>query len=313
MNNDVIDVETTVVDETVIDVQSMIVLEQSPVITYNLKMIIDNTRERVKKLDLENIKINEESLKSVKGIRADLKKELDVYEEKRKLIKDQVLEKYNKFNNEYKELAEVFKKADDFLKKNITKIEDGQKQIRIDNAIDIFNKLKEEKGFDFVNYEQVKLNITKSSPSDKKIKETIESFFDKVTNDLIMIDTLPNKERVLVMYQNNLDISKSVADVNIAIVKEEDIKRIEEEKRLKTEQDRLVKEEVDRIKKMSDSEKRQDFDTEYVAPIPDKRTLMDFAQTEELVCMSFKVTGTLEQLKALKLYMIENKIKSEGI
>ena len=63
---------------------NLITLQQEPVIIYEkIKSVGEEVQKRISELNLENQLVTEDTIKAVKGIRADLNKEFAAFEEKR--------------------------------------------------------------------------------------------------------------------------------------------------------------------------------------------------------------------------------------
>ena len=159
---------------------------------------------------------------------------------------------------------------------------------------DYFKELQESTRIDFVTFENANLNITLTA-TEKALKEQLRVFFDKIKADLEIIDTMENKIEILAEYKTNLDLKKS-----ILIVSERKEREAEELKR----QQGLAKQREEE-KQVATAENLQS-DDEIVAPREIKQE-----QEEKIYTMTFKVSGTMEQLKELKKYLKERKLINE--
>ena len=83
-------------------IKDLIEVKQLPVIEEQLRSVSTVIEERVK--NATNLVCTEESVKTIKEIRAELNKDYKEFETKRKLVKEQVLKPYNDFENVYKML-----------------------------------------------------------------------------------------------------------------------------------------------------------------------------------------------------------------
>ena len=86
-----------------------------------------------------------------------------------------------------------------------------------------------------MRFEDLGLHIIKSK-SDKSIKEEIDTFIMQVAANLMTIDTLPNKERILAKYHMTKDLNLSISQVNLEIQREEAIKSQQEARKVQQEQ-----------------------------------------------------------------------------
>ena len=168
---------------------------------------------------------SEENLAKIKKTRTKIRKEKTADEDKRKHVE----KIYNKQLNEWKEMYNKYvfnprNKVDLDLKTAQDNIENDLRKEKTAIFEKIFdNKVKELK-IDFVKFEDVGLNI-QISTAEKQLKDQINDFFDKVQRDLKVIETYNNKERVLVKYMQDLDLSNAVVTVDREIKQEQALKR----------------------------------------------------------------------------------------
>lgn len=249
-------------------------IEQAPIIEYSkLENIGELVKARIDEIGIDLIDATEENLSLLKTTRSSLNNQFKEFEERRKMIKDQIMKPYNDFDKKYKEyVSDNFKIAEDKLKEKVTTVESGLLQSKIDDLVIYFET---QNNFSFVKFDQLGLKITRSA-SDKSIKETIDEKLNQITSDIETINTLQHKERVLAQYQMSLDLNQSISSVNIAIEREKQI-------------------------------------AESVKPVEQpKEVKEDIAQNDnKLYKMSFTVNGTIDQLKQLKQFMEEKGIKYE--
>lgn len=250
-------------------IKDLIEVKQIPIIEEQLKSVSAVIDERVK--NATSLVCTEETVKTIKEVRAELNKELKEFETKRKEVKEQVLKPYNDFENIYKEyISDKFRNADLILKGRIEVVENELKAKKEKEVIDYFEEYKLANDIDFITYEQAKINVTLSA-SMKSLKEQAKEFIDKVLDDLKLIDTQEHKTEILVEYKQTLNISNAITTVT------KRFKAIEEEKNKqeKVEETEIVKE-------------------------PKKEVL---TKPEEILTLNFTVKATLTKLKELKQFL----------
>lgn len=270
---------------------NLITLQQEPVIIYEkIKSVGVEVQKRISDLNLENQLVTEDTIKAVKGIRTDLNKEFAAFEEQRKFIKNAVTKPYQEFEEKYKEfIATHYNNADNTLKNKILVFENQLKEDKAERLKSYFTELSQSLQIDFLTFEQVKLNITLSA-SEKSLKETITAFVEGVNKDLDLLKSILEsdefKAEVLHDYKKSLDMANALRKTQERKkAKEEELKRIEEQK-------------IDVAKNATTAE-------------PQKEVLQapKVEETPKLVETQFRVRGTIEQLKALKQFIIENNIE----
>lgn len=274
----------------------LIKLTTSPVIEYTgidgMGKLIEN---RIKSLNLENQVATEETVKALKVMRAELNKEFKTYEDQRKSIKEAVYKPYADFEAKYSQfIATKYQAADNTLKEKIYSVEDKLKQDKSDRMQEYFMEYAKSAGIDFVAFKQANVNVTLSA-SDKSLKEQISAFIDDIRKDVEAINVIPEEEdfknEVLIDYKNSLDVVSAIQGV---IERRKAIEKIKQQKEERAKQIIEVNVEPEIAK-----------DTPLQAPTVE--------ETPRMYTTQFAVTGTIEQLKALKQFMIQNNITFKNI
>lgn len=274
----------------------IIVLEQLPIIKTHLEQLSAQIKEKVD--SAMNLICTEDTVKDVKQIRANLTKEFNELENQRKQVKNAIMEKYNAFEEIYKEnISELYKKADSDLKNKIDKVEN---ELKLEKE----NELREfaEQWFtyyaikDIVKFEDIGLNITLSA-SMKSLKEQVTSFCERISNDIKLIELEEYKDEIMIEYKNNLDFAKSKMMIIERHKQLEEMKRREEELQLQKEQEQKVIEKVEEVVE------------EIKAPVEIETTTIE--DTEEQFIVTFTVKASKGKLKLLKEFMIKEGIDYE--
>jgi len=259
----------------------LINITQCPIIEYSkLDEIAEQVKQELSKVDLKQLEISEGNLQFAKNLRAKYNKDFAEFEEGRKLIKKAVNDPYDKFEKAYKDkLAVQFKDADTILKTAIDSIENGLKEEKKEEVKTYFNELVDENLIDFVTFEQVGLNVTLSA-SIKSLKDQTKSFVERIVSDLALIGTQQYKERIIVRYKSNLNVSQSITSVVNEVKQEELLKEVKP----------IIVPVIE------------------VAPVEEpKLPFIEKVETKRQV--TFLVEGTEEQLDDLSMFMNSNDIK----
>lgn len=269
-------------EENKIEKQELIVIKQLPVIEEKLKgLSLEIDKDVEKALALE---VNEDTVKEVKKTRTKLGKDFKELEDQRKLVKEKVLAPYMAFEEVYKTyVSDKYKNADTTLKTKIDEVEKKLKDDKEKEVIEYFDELIKKENIDFVKYEQLEIKVGLSN-SLKSLKDSVKDFIDKVVDDLKLIETQEYKTEILVEYQQNLNVSNAITTVTERMKAIEEAKKQEEEKLLQKEEEAKVIEKVE----------------EFTAPV---EVVKEEIKT---YTMSFKVTGTLDQLRKVK-ELLENE------
>lgn len=298
--------------------ENLITLKQAPIIVYEqIKAVGQQIEAKIAELNLDNQLVTDETLKSAKNTRTTLRKELAVFEEQRKFIKDQVNAPYEAFEKAYKEHIKVhYDKADSTLKAKIDEVQNrllNDKQGRIK---DYFTELCQSQGIDFLIFERLPLNITLSD-SDKKFKEQVANFVGEVSKSLKFIESLTDpdeyKAEILTDYKQTLDVTTAIRNAQYRKQQREaELQRIEAQK-ARAEQARLAAEA--KAKEVSPLQAPTQVINEAQPAVPlqpepvQEATQAAQEDENEIVQATFTVIGTRAQLRALRAFLDNNNIQ----
>lgn len=273
------------------ELNSLIVVEQLPKITQQLQIISDEIDKEIE--NALSLDCTEESKQEVKKARARLNNINKTLDEKRKEVKRAILSPYESFEEIYDNLVRTkLNEADNTLKMRVEAIEKEQLNSKRDNligfAIEYFKKYNIPA---YVTFSDIGLNITLSA-SEKSLKEQIIAFCEKINQDLNLIKFEDYGVEIENEYSiNGFDYAKAKLTV---IQRYERLKELEERNRKQEE----LKEQREKIVEQVD---------EIIAPIE-----VEEEPTTELLECTFTVwVESQEQLKQIKKFLEERKIKYE--
>lgn len=296
--------------------ENIITVQQLPVIVYErLESVGQEIDKRIAALDLDKQLVTEDTKKAVKDTRAMLNKELKDFEEQRKRIKEQVVAPYEAFEKAYNSFIKVkYEKADGILK---VKIDEFDRKLKADKEARIrayFTELCQANNIDFLPFERLGLNI-RLNDSDKSLKDIVNTNIDNVVKSLEFIESLTDpdeyKAEILTDYKQTLDVMRSINNAKYRKQQREaELQRLEAQK-ARAEQARLAAEA--RAKEVAPLQAPEEVPAPAIqeAPAPPQEVPAPAPQevVPDLIVTSFTVQGTMEQLKALKAYIISNNIK----
>lgn len=195
------------------DNNSEIQLVVKPQIVHKLQDLGANVVKRLQDLNIENLVATEDTVKSLKNLRAELNKELETFEGQRKLVKNGVLDPYNEFEKLYKtEVSDRYAGAINTLKDKIALVETKIKEEKEANIKLYFIELCQSENIDFLVFGNVGLEINLST-TEKAYKEKCNEFIKRVIDDLNLIKTTDFEAEVLTEYKKTLNASQSITSV----------------------------------------------------------------------------------------------------
>ena len=250
----------------------------------NLQRIADDIK--VKLEIAEKMACTDETKQAVKKYRTDLKKEFEELETERKEKTREYEKPLEEFKAVYNELiAKPFKEADQALKQKIDEVETVQKDVKREAVESYAKELIQSYALDWLEASRIMPNVTLSA-SEKSLKKAVKDSADKIKADVDCINAISDNAELMAEYMNCLNLAQAKLTV---VERQHAIEAAEKAKAAYSQQ-----EEIDR-----EAEKR----VEQLAP----PTIVS-EQEEKTYSMTFTVSGTIEQLKALKAFMIENNI-----
>ena len=250
-----------------------------------LKEISERCKDRLKLA--EQMACTEETKQAAKKLRAELNKKFAEYEAERKertAEYEKPLKMFKDIYNQY--IAEPFRNADIALQVKINEVETVQREEKALEVKEYADELKQAYALDWLETERIMPKVTLSA-SAKSLKATVKERLDKIKSDIDCIGVIDNSGEMFAEYMNCLDL----AAAKIAVEKRK--KAVEEAEKAKAAYtqyeavNRQVEEKVDMLAPPVIEEEKPE---------------------EKKYTMAFTVTGTIQQLKAIKAFLIDNNI-----
>lgn len=271
--------------------REIITIEQLPVITERLQDIKAEITEKVE--NALSLICTSETLTDVKKTRADLNKQFKDFEERRKEVKNAIMQPYNRFDEVYKDcITDVFRQADMALKGKIDSVELTIKEDKKTDIEAYFYEYAASKSIKFLTFDMAGITVTLSA-SIKSLKEQAKAFIDRVCDDLSLIETQEHKDEILYYYRKVDGGCFLNASLAIRLVNEK-FKAIEAEK---------VQEKEWQAREQA--KKEAAAKVEAIAP-PTVEPIAPPVEEEPILTLKFTVRATRSKLKELKEYLERN-------
>ena len=264
---------------------------QPPIIVEN----IDSVRQNLEILlaDISTLPQNDEALKYVKQIRANLAKDFERMEVQRKAAKKQVMEPYDTANEKYQAyVAAPYKEADDRLKKWVDNYQGNLKQACFDTLKRYFDELCQSQNIDFLTFAQCGVVVDMDMARQKEPRKAMDQIYTYVMgvrSDLDTILKMEDAEEIMAEYRCCPILASAIGKVTRRKADLENTARFLENQR--RQRDRQTVEQAAMIEAAPE-----------IQPEP-----------EEQYSVCFKATGTLSALKAMKAHAIALGIAFEEI
>ncbi len=281
-------------DITISKPTDIIEIKQLPIIEERLKTLKKEIEQRTSAaLSME---CTEETIKAVKQMRADLTKEFNNYEARRKYVKSQIEEPYKAFNSVYEECVSVpFKKADKELKSKIDNVENERKKQKKERILSYAKELKTAYTLDWLDVERILPNITLSA-SVSSLQSAVANTLEKISMECQCITGIDESAEIFAEYKKTLNLAQAKLTVS---QRRKEIEKAKADAQKKDEQEQIKHETEKKIEMLA-------------PPIVLENPPELSVEKVKLYKMTFTVSGTKEQLKALKAFIIDNNIEIIG-
>ena len=230
--------------ENNINVIDIVRIEQMPIVFEQLEKIGSLIEESTK--DLDKLECTEENKQEVKKRRTKINNTLKVLEDRRKEIKNRLLEPYNAFNEKYEnECKTKLENASNLLKDKIDTIE-NQQLAEKESELREFAEQHCLANNVHIDFERIGLNITLSA-SIKSLKEQALEFINKVVGDLKLIDMEEYRDEILYEYNQTFNFVDSKTKVLERHKQIEELKKQQENIQEKEQEEEKIVEKVEEV------------------------------------------------------------------
>ena len=253
----------------------------------NLARIAEECKDKIE--IAKAMACTEDTKKAVKKTRAELKKQFNEYEAERKERTAEYEEPLKKFKELYnKYIKEPFVEADTALGQKIDEVERMQKAKKYDDLKAYALELRTAYSLNWLDVDRIMPNIT-ISKSQTAYEKEIAEILDRIKRDVDTINQLGDDGETLAEYMDCLDFTQACMTIKQRKQAIEQAKQASQAYTQAETEKQAVEENV----------------TQLAPPIIEEEPQKP---EEPVYTMTFTVSGTMEQLKALKAFMVESKI-----
>ena len=240
-----------------------------------------------KKLDIaKKMACTEETKQAVKRYRTELKKEIEELETERKEKTKEYEKPLNEFLAVYNELIlQPYRVADQALKNKIDEVETAQKNKKRQAVESYATELIQSYALDWLDTSRIMPKVTLSA-SEKSLKKAVKETIERIKSEVDCINAISDNMELMAEYIKCLNLAQARL---IIVERQHSLEAAAKAKKSYNQQEELDREAEKRI--------------EQLAP----PTVVS-EQEEKIHSMTFTVSGTIEQLNALKAFMIDNNI-----
>ena len=259
----------------------------------NLQRIAEECRKKIEAA--KAMACTEETKQAVKKTRTELKKKFEDYETERKVRTAEYEKPLKDFKTLYDKYIKIpFTEADAALKRKIDDVEDIQKLEKANNVMVYAIELIKAYSLDWLGPDVMrimpKINLT---DSETKLQKQVTATLDRIKKDVDYINKLESKDEIFAEYMESLDMTQALDTVER---RKQAILKAQQTSQTYTEQENIKHEVEETV-------------TQLAPPVVEEETPEENISEMPVFQMTFTVTGTMQQLKALKAFLIENNIE----
>lgn len=287
----------------------VITLRQLPIIEEHLQLVKEKIEARTNQV--AQMAVTEETRADAKKMRTELRKEFDAMETQRKRVKADIMAPYEHFETLYKEyVSEPYKKADAALDGQIKELERGIVEKKTAEIKDYFAELCKANNLDWLKYEQLNLKVGLSTTV-SGVKTAMTATVLQIAADAAELSQNADAAELLVEYQKSLNMALALSTVRARHEQIELQKQQDAERRAALEQQQAAEEKVQQAIEEAQQDAAPPVE-EVSAPEEETTTEAPIA-AQDVYEVKFTVRGTIEQLKKLKQFILQEGMSYDDI
>lgn len=164
---------------------------------------------------IEVLKVDEENVKTSKKMLATINSRVKELEDKRISIKKQIMEPYDEFEKQVKEIVKIVKEADETVRGQVRQLEEEERQNKREQLEILWDKRIGQYQFnEFFEFEHFlkPQHLNKSTSLNTVEKEMVE-WLEQRDQDIKYLKTLDYKDEILAEYRQSKNLSEAVNTV----------------------------------------------------------------------------------------------------
>lgn len=162
--------------------------------------------------NIRAVNVDPENIKESKRLLAQVNKRCKELDSRRIKIKNAMLEPYQVFETQVKEIVGIVKEADEIVRQQVKQLEEEERQEKRQQIKTLFDlRLKHYSFrdlFSFEDFEQPR-HLNKTVSIDMVENEIID-YLEKLTKDLKAIESMPNAKDILSLYIESKDLAAAL-------------------------------------------------------------------------------------------------------
>lgn len=199
---------------------ALIAVTRLPEIKENLRSLRDKWEQKAR--DAASLVCTDESVQSVKTMRAEMRKEFDEADRQRKEAKDRYMAAWNDVESVWKEcVADPFKKADSAFKSEIDSFENQLKEELREKLNAYYDELCAAEKIDFLTFDRalqkggIKISMADAkAKTPRKLQDALAAVTAQIATDMERISRMEDAAEIMTEYKRTLDFGSAVDTVH---------------------------------------------------------------------------------------------------
>lgn len=196
---------------------ALIAVTRLPEIKENLRSLRERWEQKAQ--DAAGLVCTDESVQSVKTMRAEMRKEFDEADRQRKEAKDRYMAAWNDVESVWKEcVADPFKKADSAFKSEIDAFENQLKEELREKLNAYYDELCAAEKIDFVPFDRallksgIKIGLADAkAKTPRKLQDALSGFVSQIALDVERISSMDDAAEIMAFYRVSLDFGEAIS------------------------------------------------------------------------------------------------------
>lgn len=161
---------------------------------------------------IATVEVTEDNIKMSKKLLAEVNKRVNALEDKRKEIKKTMLEPYQGFEEQVKEIVAIVKDADALVRNQVNEMELMERMEKESKIWDIWDKRINQYSFkDIVPFQDfIKPKHVNKTTSLVAVEKEMVQFLEKVENDMQVLYQMPEVDNHINAYLNTFDLGQAM-------------------------------------------------------------------------------------------------------
>lgn len=175
--------------------------------------------------NISKIKVTKASVKEAKKELAQVNKDIEALETVRKEIKRKLMEPYEHFAGQVKEIVEIVSKADEVVRNKVRNLEEKERAAKEKSIIKLWDRRNKQYKFSWLTAgEFIRNEHLNKTYSDSKIEKEMVQWFETIDSDLEAIKAMEDSDLLLLEYKGTLNLSAAINNVKQKQKEIEDIR-----------------------------------------------------------------------------------------